>query len=197
MDGQTASPSPPSDPDSDVTLVASIGGSDGNSDYVEAAKISPTSRANKLELVGHLSKLEEMHEVTEGEHNAITRPTMLFSHTDKLGIQELVDAETNLLENHQDNGTTPPVNTQPSPPHSSPEDTSVASADPPPRPRVEAGDAALQAREGDLPDIRLHGAVYMLYGVYQDWVHQNLGYHLDGGIAEDSKWQARWKNSLV
>ena len=24
-------------------------------------------------------------------------------------------------------------------------------------------------------------------------MHQNPGDHLDGGIAEDSKWQARWK----
>ena len=33
----------------------------------------------------------------------------------------------------------------------------------------------------------------MLYGVYQDWVHQNPGEHLDGGIVEDSKWQERWE----
>ena len=33
----------------------------------------------------------------------------------------------------------------------------------------------------------------MLYGVYQDLVHQNSGDHLDGVIAEDSKWQDRWK----
>ena len=31
----------------------------------------------------------------------------------------------------------------------------------------------------------------MLYGVYQDWVHQNLGDQLDRGIAEDSKGQAK------
>ena len=33
----------------------------------------------------------------------------------------------------------------------------------------------------------------MIYGVYQDWVHQNPGDHLDARIAEDIKWQARWK----
>ena len=33
----------------------------------------------------------------------------------------------------------------------------------------------------------------MIYEVYQDWVHKNLGYHLDGGIVEYSKWQARWE----
>ena len=33
----------------------------------------------------------------------------------------------------------------------------------------------------------------MLYGIYQDWVHQNPVEHLDVGIAEDSKWQERWE----
>ena len=32
-----------------------------------------------------------------------------------------------------------------------------------------------------------------LFGVYQDWVHQNPGTHLYGGIREDGKWQAIWK----
>ena len=63
----------------------------------------------------------------------------------------------------------------------------MAPAVPPPRPRIQAGDAALQAQEGDLPDVRLLGSYYMIYGVYQDWVHQNPGDHLDGGIAEDSE----------
>ena len=36
----------------------------------------------------------------------------------------------------------------------------------------------------------------MIYDVYQDWVNQNPGDHLYGGIAEDSKWQARWKNLI-
>ena len=33
----------------------------------------------------------------------------------------------------------------------------------------------------------------MIYDVYQDWVHQNPGDHLYGGITEGSKWQARWE----
>ena len=49
-DGQTVSPSPPADPDSDVMAVASIGGSDGKSDYVELAENSPTSPSNTLDL---------------------------------------------------------------------------------------------------------------------------------------------------
>ena len=55
-DGQTASPSPPTDPYSDVTLV-SIGGSDDDSDYVDSAKDLPTSPANTPDLAVNISKL--------------------------------------------------------------------------------------------------------------------------------------------
>ena len=91
-----------------------------------------------------------MHKVSDGEIDAITWPAVLFSHTDKLKILELTDAETNQPKNHQDRGATPPVNTQPFLPHTPLEETLVASIEPPPHPHVEAGDAALQACDGDL-----------------------------------------------
>ena len=94
MDGQTASPSPPADPDSDVILAAIFGGSDGNSDYVELSKHSPSSLANMPDLVGHTRKLEAMRNVSQREINAIARSTVLFFHTDELNIPELADAET-------------------------------------------------------------------------------------------------------
>ena len=61
--GQIASPSPPSNPDNDITLAASFGGSDGNSDYVRSAKNSPTRLASKPDLEGHINELETMQEV--------------------------------------------------------------------------------------------------------------------------------------
>ena len=94
-DGQTASPSTPADLDSDVTLVESIRGSDSYSDYVYSDKTSPTRPANTPDLAGHSSELEEMHEVVEGELDAIAQPTVLFSHTDELKITELANTDTN------------------------------------------------------------------------------------------------------
>ena len=114
-DGQTASPSPPANPDSDIISVASIGGIEGTSYYVESAKNSPTSPSNTPGLVGHIGKLETTKEVSEGELDTIARPTVLLSHTDELEIPELADAETDPPENHQDNGATPLVNTHPPP----------------------------------------------------------------------------------
>ena len=116
---------------------------------------------------------------------------MLFSRIDEIEFLEIDDAETIRPENHQDNGSTPPVKPQPSPSHPPLEDALVASATPPPRQRIESGNDALQAQEGDLPDVRLIGIDYMLYVVYQYWVHQNSQDHLDGVIAEESKCQAR------
>ena len=142
---QTASPSPPVDQDSDITLAASIGESDGNSDYVDSAENLPTSPSNTPDLAGHISELEEIHEVVESKLVKIEHPTVIFSHSDKLELPELNDAKTNPPENHQENGATPLVNTQTSPPHSPLEDASVAPATPPPRPCVEAVDITLQA----------------------------------------------------
>ena len=90
--------------------------------------------------------MKEMHEVAEGNFDAITQPTVFLSHTDKIKILELANVENNPPENHQDNGAMPPVNTQTYLTHSPPEYTLVTFAKPPPRPRVEAVNAALQAR---------------------------------------------------
>ena len=103
------------------------------------------SPANMPDLAGHISELEEMHKVVEGKLVRLAQPTLLFSCIDNLETPELNYVETEPPENHQDNGATPPVNTQPFPLHSPLEDILVASAAPPPRPRVDASNAALQA----------------------------------------------------
>ena len=45
------------------------------------------------------------------------QPTVLFSHTNELEIQELADAETNPTKNLQEKGATPLLDTQPYLPH--------------------------------------------------------------------------------
>ena len=153
--------------------------------------------ANTPDLAVHISELETVHEVSPGEIDAILRPTVLFSHTNKLKILDLADADTDPTKNLQDNGTMLPVETHPSLPHSPLEDTLVALEEPPAYPRVGDGYAALQACMGDLTDVLLLGADNMLFGGYQDWVHQNSGDHLDSGITEYGKCQYRWKNSSI
>ena len=59
-------------------LVPSIGGSYGDLDYVKSAKNSPTRPANTPDLAGHIREMEAMHEVLEGELDAIAQPTELF-----------------------------------------------------------------------------------------------------------------------
>ena len=108
---------------------------------------------------------------------------MIFSHTDELEIPKLANAKTDPAKNIQGNGAMPLVVTHPSSSLSPLEDTLVALAKPPPCPRVESIDAALQERTGDLPNVCLLGADYMIYGFYHDWMHQNPGEHFDGRIA--------------
>ena len=191
------SPSLTADPYSDVMFETSFGGIDDNSDYAKLSENAPTSLANTPDLVGNTRKLEVMYQVLEGDLDPISQPTVILSHTNDLKIKELTNTETDPPYNHQDNGSTPPVSTQTSLPQSPPEEILVASAKPLQRPHVEDGDAALQDRNGDLPYVRLLGADYMLYSVYQDWVHQNTGDHLDGGIMEEIKWQSQRKNLYV
>ena len=131
-------------------------------DHVESAENSSTSPANTPYLAGHISELEVMHEVAEGELVELARPTVLLSRIKELEIPELDDAKTDPPENHQDNGTTPLVKIQPFLPHSPLEDASVASSPPPSLPRVKAGNAALQAQEGNLPDVRLLSDDYII-----------------------------------
>ena len=50
-----------------------------------------------------------MHKVAEGELVKIAQPTVILSCIDEIEISELYDAKTDLPENHQDNGATPPV----------------------------------------------------------------------------------------
>ena len=61
------------------------------------------------DLVGRISELEMIHKVSEGVINAIVRPTAIFTQLDKLKTMEIIDAETNLTKNHQDNDTMPPT----------------------------------------------------------------------------------------
>ena len=46
---------------------------------------------------------------------------------------------------------------------------------------------ACLASEGNIPGFSLTAAADALFGVYQDWVHQNPDKHLDGVINGDDK----------
>ena len=50
---------------------------------------------------------------------------------------------------------------------------------------------------GDLPGVNITDADRKLMEVYGDYIHQNDGTHLDGGIKDDAKWQERWRKLLV
>jgi hypothetical protein len=49
----------------------------------------------------------------------------------------------------------------------------------------------------DLPGATISPADLMLMKVYGDYLHQNDGTHLDGGIKEDGTWQERWRKLIA
>ena len=134
-----------------------------------------------------------MHEVAEDNIDDITQPTYLFTQPDKLDPTELAEDGTTLDENHQYNGASPRHVTQPSLSNLPLTYTSVATDEPLPRLCVQDSDATRLSRMEDLPEVRLKGADYEFYGVYQHWLHQDPGNNLDGGIKEDVKWKSRWE----
>ena len=95
---------------------------------------------------------------------------------------ELSNDDTKLAENHWDNDVLPLLGTQPYLPHPPLVDTKVAPFEPLTHPYIEAGDVPHIACMADLPEVHLKGAYNMLFGIYQVWVHQNIGKHMNGGI---------------
>ena len=138
-----------------------------------------------------------MQEVAEDNIDDITQPTDLFTHPDELDPTELAEDGTNLDENHQNNGASPPYVIQPSLPNSPLKGASVAKYEPPPRPCVEDRYATCLSIMEDLSKVLFKGAYDDLYGVYHNWVHQDPGNNLDGGTKEDGKWKYRWRNLSV
>ena len=47
-------------------------------------------------------------------------------------------------------------------------------------PHIDAGNADRLASTADHPEVLLRVADDGIFGVYQDWVHQNPGKHMDG-----------------
>ena len=60
--------------------------------------------------------------------------------------------------------------------------TSVAPDKPPPHTPIEARNTDVLACAGYLLEVRLQGSEDIIFGVYQYWVHQNPGDHIDGRI---------------
>ena len=131
-----------------------------------------------------------MHKETRTNMNEISSPRVLFTQTHKLKPTKLSTKEVKPSDPPDDNVATLPLSNQPPLPYSShidiPEDLDMS----PVYIYVDASSAACLASEGDLPGVHLKEADKALLGLYQEWVHQNLGIYLDGGIDEDGKCQA-------
>ena len=125
MECPAATPRLTAEHDSDVTLAASYGESDSDSDYVELCENSPTSSASTPELERYIHELQQMHEVAAVKLKEFTQLTELFTQSEEVELTNLSKDKTTPSENHRDNVATLPHGTQPSSPHSPLTDGSV------------------------------------------------------------------------
>ena len=54
-----------------------------------------------------------------------------------------------------------------------------------------------EGASGDVPGYVPTPEDLRLQEVYGNWVHGNLGMHLDGGVTDDLAWQAWWRDLVV
>ena len=124
MESPSVTPIPTANPESDIVLVASSGESNGKSDYIESCKNLPASSENMPEIVGHISKLEQMHEFAAVNIRDFSQPRELFTQPDEVNPTDISNNDTNLAKKHRDNGDNAPLVTPPSSPHYPPIDAS-------------------------------------------------------------------------
>ena len=112
----------------------------------------------------------------------LNAPKVLFTQDDDLDPMELVKGEATQTKTPLDNGGMTPLPTQS--PYKYPPlvETSDAMDSLNPGTQRDASVATLLASVGYLPRERLTAGDDNIFGVYQDWVHQNPGTHLGGGI---------------
>ena len=95
-----------------------------------------------------------------------------------------------------DDSKTQPLLTQPTSKYPPLVDAPDAPDSPPTLTREYASNITHLASKSNLPGDRLTAADDILFEIYQDWVHQNPGTYLDGGIEEDGEWKKRWEKIL-
>ena len=62
---------------------------------------------------------------------------------------------------------------------------------------IVGGGMSLPEENADLPDFTPELAHLFLRVVYGDFLHQNDGSHLDGGVVDDAIWQRCWRRLAV
>ena len=75
-------------------------------------------------------------------------------------------------------------------------DASTAMDKPPTPPPIEDVNASQLACMSDHPKVDPKASDDALFGIYEYWVHQNTGNHMNDGIKEEGKWHDRWENIL-
>ena len=179
----------PADTDSDITSADSSSVNYNNSTYLESLENSPSIENTTPYLLAIIKETGKSSRYLAKDLKVSKPCGVIFIQDDEIDPTELVVEEANHTKKNLDNGGTLPLLNQ-SPSQSSPSvDAPNALDSPPPGVREDTSDAAFLARVGNLPGKVLTATDDNIFGVCQDWVHQNTRTHMDGRIEEDSNWK--------
>ena len=116
---------------------------------------------------------------------------MIFDQNNEINPTVLVEEEATYIETPKENGEALPILNQLTSQNSPPIDAPDALDSPPPGVQEDASDTCCLESVDNLPGESLTAIDGKIFGIYQDWFHQNTLTHLYGRIEEDGKWQER------
>ena len=149
----------------------------------------PQTQDITLDISTIIKEVENLHEVVTKELAKINTPRVFFTPVHDIDTKELAGGEETPTETLPEDGEMPLLLTQPPSQYSPPLEDPHILDKPPPRLCEYASAAVCLESKGNLPGYCVTAANDKLFIVDQDWVQQNSGTHLYGGIEEDGKWQ--------
>ena len=174
--------------DSEATPAHIFGANDDNLNYLKSQENSPEIKNTSSDISALIEETGNIHEVVQEYIEELHNPRVIFNQDNELDPAKLVEEEANQAETPLYNGGTPPLLNRSTSQSLPLIDSPNAPDSHPPGVCKDMNDAAYLESVGDFTSESLTDANDKILGVYQDWVHQNIGMHLDGGIEEDSKW---------
>ena len=160
----------------------SAGSSSANnidSTYVGSREMFPVFQNTTPDLLAITEDTKNIFKVFGKELAELTSLRAIFNHEDELNPEELMGGEATHTKKTLDNGKMSLLLTKPPSQYSPPLDALDDLDSPPTVSDKYASNATFLAKEGDLNRYLLTATDDKFFIVYQDWVHQNHGTHID------------------
>ena len=182
----------PANADIDVTFTASSGMNDEDLTYLKFRENLPAIQDTNLNLLTIIEEVRNILEVFDKGIFNLNSPSILFTQDHMLNLVEIAGGKQTRPNPPLDDEEMHPLLTQPpsqsTPPVDSPDVPDLSLL----LPHKDMNNVACLDSERNHPIDRITAADEILFGIYQDCLHQNPCTYLDWGIEDYGKWQKRW-----